>query len=138
MNAFKATRPRGGKSNQSNFDVAFEGLCNEIETPMFCKPQGFLLTQLRKKYESLLQTQGENIASRVQCTKMENIIILQKYGKRVPFIDQSVGTGFVCASSVLLRDIVQALHKLEGQSNEERHLKILKRAGKIIEMTWRH
>ena len=87
MNVFQAARVLTSTvTKPNNYELAFEDLCNQIEIPLLSKSQGFLVKELRNKYEGFFRNRGENLTSRIKFVTLQNKIV-QKCGNRVSILD---------------------------------------------------
>ena len=125
MNAFKATRIPTGKSVQQNmYDIAFNRFVLQLEVPLFEE-------SVRNQYRAILLELGVKTADTYQSVKLK-WKLQQRFGKRISILNQSCGSGYICASSVPLGDALDRLKILEPDNHVDERQYTLKRAAKIL------
>ena len=58
--------------------------------------------------------------------------LIRHFGSRVSILDQSIGSGFICASDILLGDALDKLRRLENEYSVDPHQATLYRAARIL------
>jgi len=132
MDSFRSRRVSTGKSAQHNmYDIAFLHLVEEIEVPLFQESCGFMVKSLRDKYRSILKKLGVKTSESYKTTSL--ILKLQQhFGKKISIINQSSGSGFLCASSVSLGDALEKLRQLETEHCKDKKQHTLEKAARIL------
>ncbi|XP_030833483.1 uncharacterized protein LOC105441519 [Strongylocentrotus purpuratus] len=127
MNKFKALRIHSGQPKLNPYDVAFSRLVDELEAPLFHDPSGFLVESLRDRYRDILMDLGVDKGNQYRATVLKQKL-QDHYGSRISVLNQTKGSGFICASTVPLGDALDKLRRLEG---DEKHHTLLQ-ASKIL------
>ena len=132
MNAFKATRIPTDKSVQQNmYDIAFNRLVLQLEVPLFEEKRGVLVKSVRDQYRAILLELGVKTADTYQSVKLK-WKLQQRFGKGISILNQSCGSGFICASSVPLGDALDRLRILEPDNHVDERQYNLQRAAKRL------
>ena len=92
-------------------DVALDRLVEELKVSLFQKC-GFLIKSLRDQYRAILLELGVKTAGTYQSITLK-LKLQQKFGKHISIINQSSGSGFICASTIPLGDAPEKLRHLE-------------------------
>ena len=96
MKLFRATRTPTEADKTSLYDTAFNLLIKSLEVNLFIERQGFLVKSLRDKYREILRELGVKTADTYRLITFKWKLI-RHFGSRVSIIDQSIGSGFICA-----------------------------------------
>lgn len=126
MNKFKAQRVPSGESKPNPHDAAFSRLVIELEAPLFQDLSGFLVKSLCDHYRDILRELGVDLY-RSHALKLK---LQQHFGSCISILEQTWGSGFICASNVPLGDALEKVRRLEDNMDEKYH--ILQKAAKII------
>lgn len=97
MNNFKAQRVHSGKPRLNLYDVAFSRLVEQLEAPLFHDLSGFLVKSLRDQYREILRELGVKTADQYRSITLK-FKLQQHFGSRVSILNQTCGSGFICAS----------------------------------------
>lgn len=132
MDNFKATRAPSSRSQSKTLhETAFETLVMELEISLFQNFEGFLVQTLRDRYRQILATLGVSTSERYRSITLK-WKLMQHFGSRIALLDQSTGSGFICASSVPLGDALAMLRQLENENNFDKKQECLLRAAKYL------
>ncbi|KAK1887399.1 Sarpagan bridge enzyme [Dissostichus eleginoides] len=132
MNNFKAQRVPSGKPRLNLYAVAISCLVEELEAPLFHDLSGFLVKSLRDRYREILRELGIKTADQYRSTTLK-LKLQQHFGGRVSILDQTCGSGFICASAVPLGDALEKLRRLEADHKEDAKYHALRQAAKILQ-----
>ena len=117
MNNFKAQRITEGPIPTENaYDVAFEVLVEKLEISLFQNYEVFLIKILRDEYRLLLLDKGVLTWDGYRSTTLKTRL-KSHFGSRISILEQTYGSGFICASNVCLGDAIEKLHKLEKMNS---------------------
>ncbi len=131
MNNFKAQRIHSGKRRLNLYAVAFTRLVEELEAPLFHDLSGFFLKSVRNPYREILRELGVKNADEYRTISMK-LKLQQLFGSRVSVLNQTCGSGFMCASGVPLGDALEKLRRLEADHMQDEKHHALRQAAKIL------
>ena len=117
--------------NINQNDTAFNLLITSLEVNLYNERQGFLVKSLRDKYRGILRELGVKTADTYRPITLKWKLI-RHFGWRVSILDQSIGSGFICASDIPLGDALDKLRRLENEYNVGQHQTALYRAARIL------
>jgi len=86
---------------------------------------------LRDQYRAILRELGVKTADSYRSITLK-LKLQQKYGKRISILDQSCGSGFICASTIPLGDALEKLRHREAAQHEDEKHRTLRHAAKIL------
>ena len=112
------------------YDIAFNRLVLQLEVPLFEEKRGVLVKSVRDQYRAIILELGVKTPD-YQSVKLK-WKLQQRFGKRISILNQSCGSGFICASSVPLRDALDRLRMLEPDNHVDERQYTLQRAAKIL------
>ena len=132
MDALKAHRVPTGKSTRQNlYDVAFQQLLRPLEIPLFHDMCGYLVKSLRDQYRAILQELGVKTADSYRSITLK-LKLQHQYGNRISILDQSCGSGFICASTIPFGGALEKLRHLEaGKHADDKH-RTLRHSAEIL------
>lgn len=132
MNIFKAQRVPTERSSQENvYNVAFAHLVEQLEVSLFHDMRGFLMKNLRDQYREILRELGVKTADSYRSINLK-WRLQQRFNQQISFINQSSGSGFICASNVPLGDALEKLRQLEAEQHVDEKHQALYQAAKIL------
>ncbi|XP_034038500.1 uncharacterized protein LOC117521252 [Thalassophryne amazonica] len=92
---------------------------------------GFLVTTLRDQYRKHLHEHGVKTADKYRAITLK-WKLEQKFSRRISIINQTSGSGFICASTVPLGDALEKLRQLEAAQYVDEKQRTLYQAAKIL------
>ena len=132
MSLFRATRIPTEADMTNLYDTAFNLLIKSLEVNLLDERQGFLVKYLCDKNREILRELGVKTADtyRLITSKWK---LIRHFWSRVSILDQSIGSGFMCASYIPLGDPLDKLKRLENEYNVDPHQATLYRAARILQ-----
>lgn len=102
MYRFQAQKPRKGKSvEEVVYDKVFLKFMKELEGPLFNEKKDFLIRALRDRLRKLLDDHGVSYGGGLHSQALK-VKLIKHFGSRIKIVDQTIGSGFLCASDVKL------------------------------------
>ena len=102
-----------------------------MDVNLFNERQDVLVKSLRDKYREILRELGVKTADTYQAITLKWKLI-RHFWSRFSIIDQSIGSGFICASDIPLGDALDMLRRLENEYNVDPHQATLYRYARIL------
>lgn len=123
---------KSGKSNQQAlYDKAFDKLIDELEKPLLTESKGYMVRSLRDRFRSILKEDGVANPETFRSSQLK-VKLCKYFGMKISIIQESGGSGFICASNIPLGDALAKLYALEKESKLDKRMETVVRAAKIL------